>query len=269
MLGTLGAKATLSTRRQYVARSRRRHQREAASRCRSRCNAAHPWLHDPVPEIKPCARRCHRLIFRSRPRLERVHFCIVTAAAIRLRSCFRRPVARSGSQTSAVSADDVAAGSWKQPSRCAHDLPRFLFAAGELLRRRSGPRKRQSALSVSVSPRCESCMSSLSPPLSRWAISAIGRRSVDDGDQPETLLDFGHYPEAGMRRWNRDLLAACRRHPNMCVFDWAAVVKRPWFIPDGIHYGAPGPRRAPVSSPAVSSMCFPRGQPSSSSCLVK
>ena len=43
-----------------------------------------------------------------------------------------------------------------------------------------------------------------------------------------------------MQQWNQDLLAACRRYPNMRVYDWAAHAKPKWFIPDGIHYYSPG-----------------------------
>ncbi len=52
----------------------------------------------------------------------------------------------------------------------------------------------------------------------------------------KTLLSSGPYAERYMRAWNRDLLRACRRYPNMRVFNWAAVVRRSWFISDGIHY---------------------------------
>jgi hypothetical protein len=48
------------------------------------------------------------------------------------------------------------------------------------------------------------------------------------------------YGEAGMRRWNDDLLAACSKYPTMRVFDWAAHVKPSWFIPDHIHYTPQG-----------------------------
>jgi lysophospholipase L1-like esterase len=104
------------------------------------------------------------------------------------------------------------------------------------------------------------------------------------GDQPvmwvnvKTLLSSGPYAEANMRRWNRDLLAACARYPNMRVFDWAAVAKRSWFIFDGIHYTTYGYARRsrliakalaqafpaqPVPSPSASAT---GGRPS---CLVR
>jgi peptidoglycan/LPS O-acetylase OafA/YrhL len=56
-----------------------------------------------------------------------------------------------------------------------------------------------------------------------------------------TLLASGSpYEEPGMQAWNRDLLAACARYPNMRVFDWPAHAHQSWFIPDGIHYYSPG-----------------------------
>ena len=49
-----------------------------------------------------------------------------------------------------------------------------------------------------------------------------------------------YYSEAGMRRWNEDLVSMCSKYPTMRVFDWAAHAKRQWFIPDGIHYTPTG-----------------------------
>jgi peptidoglycan/LPS O-acetylase OafA/YrhL len=51
-----------------------------------------------------------------------------------------------------------------------------------------------------------------------------------------SLLASGPYSEASMQQWNRALLRACPRYPDMRVYDWGAVAKRSWFIPDGIHY---------------------------------
>jgi peptidoglycan/LPS O-acetylase OafA/YrhL len=55
-----------------------------------------------------------------------------------------------------------------------------------------------------------------------------------------SLLSRGPYAEKNMQKWDQALLRACRRYPNMRVFDWAALVKRQWYIPDGIHYTSPG-----------------------------
>jgi hypothetical protein len=66
------------------------------------------------------------------------------------------------------------------------------------------------------------------------------------GDQPVmwvnviSLLASGPYAESNMRQWNSALLQACPSYPNMRVYDWAAVAKPGWFIPDGIHYTPQG-----------------------------
>ena len=71
-----------------------------------------------------------------------------------------------------------------------------------------------------------------------------------------------------MQSWNRALVRACRRYPNMRVFDWAAVAKRKWFIPDGIHYYSPGyVARARLISRALAA-AFPADGGPSTSCLV-
>jgi peptidoglycan/LPS O-acetylase OafA/YrhL len=56
----------------------------------------------------------------------------------------------------------------------------------------------------------------------------------------KSLLRAGPYAERNMQAWNHALLRACSRYPSMRVFDWAAAVKRQWFIPDGIHYTSAG-----------------------------
>ncbi len=56
----------------------------------------------------------------------------------------------------------------------------------------------------------------------------------------ESLLGTGPYAEKNMQAWNRALLRACSRYPNMRVFNWAALAQRQWFIPDGIHYTSAG-----------------------------
>jgi len=56
----------------------------------------------------------------------------------------------------------------------------------------------------------------------------------------KSLLIRGPYAEKNMQAWDRALLRACRSYPNMRVFDWAALVQRPWYIQDGIHYTSAG-----------------------------
>jgi hypothetical protein len=95
------------------------------------------------------------------------------------------------------------------------------------------------------------------------------------GDQPVlwvsavTLVGSGPYAESGMQRWDRDLVHACSSYPTMRIFDWPALAKPKWFIPDGIHYYSPGyVARAHLISQALVA-AFPQGQPPSSGCVVR
>lgn len=83
-----------------------------------------------------------------------------------------------------------------------------------------------------------------------------------------SLLSSGPYSEANMAAWNQALLRACRSHPNMRIFDWAAIVKPQWFINDGIHYSTPGYRwRARLIAEALAHAFPAHGR--SSGCLVE
>jgi hypothetical protein len=85
-----------------------------------------------------------------------------------------------------------------------------------------------------------------------YAGSPIGRMARIErmmsvvGDQPvlwvnlKSLLVSGPYSEANMKLWNRTLLQACDRYPNMRVFDWASAANDSWFISDGTHYTSAG-----------------------------
>ena len=43
-----------------------------------------------------------------------------------------------------------------------------------------------------------------------------------------------------MQDWDKALLDACDRYPNMRIYDWASDVKDNWFIDDGIHFTSQG-----------------------------
>jgi hypothetical protein len=77
------------------------------------------------------------------------------------------------------------------------------------------------------------------------------------------------YDDAGMRRWNEDLVSACHTYPMMRVFDWAARAKPSWFIPDGIHYTPGGyiARTRLIAHALV--RAFPAGRPPRASCLIQ
>jgi peptidoglycan/LPS O-acetylase OafA/YrhL/lysophospholipase L1-like esterase len=74
----------------------------------------------------------------------------------------------------------------------------------------------------------------------------------------KSLLHTGPYAEKNMQAWNRALLRACARYPNMRVFDWAALAKPQWFISDGIHYTSAGyMQRSRLIAQALA-LAFPR-----------
>jgi len=56
----------------------------------------------------------------------------------------------------------------------------------------------------------------------------------------KSLETTGPYAESSMKAWNEALLEACDRYPNMRTYNWAADVRDPWFIPDGIHFTSEG-----------------------------
>jgi len=66
------------------------------------------------------------------------------------------------------------------------------------------------------------------------------------GDEPvlwvnvKSLVTSGPYAETNMADWDKALLDACDRYPNMRIYNWAADVKDQWFIPDGIHFTSKG-----------------------------
>jgi peptidoglycan/LPS O-acetylase OafA/YrhL len=66
------------------------------------------------------------------------------------------------------------------------------------------------------------------------------------GNQPvlwvndKSLLTSGPYSEQNMLQWDKALAAEEPHHPNMRVYNWAAVVRNSWFINDGIHFTSQG-----------------------------
>ena len=78
------------------------------------------------------------------------------------------------------------------------------------------------------------------------------------GDEPvmwetvKSLLTSGPYAEANMRTWNRTVIRACDKYPNMRVFDWASAADDGWFISDGTHYTSEGyTQRARLTADAL------------------
>jgi peptidoglycan/LPS O-acetylase OafA/YrhL len=94
------------------------------------------------------------------------------------------------------------------------------------------------------------------------------------GDQPvlwitvKSLLDTGPYSEDNMRHWNRTVVDACAKYPNMRVFDWASLAEDSWFISDGTHYTSKGYRhRARLTADALAHAFPASGE--SSDCVVQ
>jgi hypothetical protein len=95
------------------------------------------------------------------------------------------------------------------------------------------------------------------------------------GDQPvlwvtvKSLLTNGPYAETNMQNWNRTLVNACTRYPNMRVFDWASAAKDSWFISDGTHYTSEGyAQRARLTADALVHAFPASGAKESNGCVV-
>ncbi len=83
-----------------------------------------------------------------------------------------------------------------------------------------------------------------------------------------TLLSSGPWAEREMQKWNDALLQACRKYPNMRVYDWASQARDSWYISDGIHFTSLGYReRAHRIAQALAVADPAQGSPPAS-CLV-
>jgi hypothetical protein len=84
----------------------------------------------------------------------------------------------------------------------------------------------------------------------------------------QTDLTSGPWSEANMQSWNNALVAACKSHPNMRIFNWAAMVRPSWHLADGIHYTSQGYVIRAHAIAAALARAFPDGG-HSSHCVVK
>ena len=101
---------------------------------------------------------------------------------------------------------------------------------------------------------------------------------VTDGDPVlwvnvrSLVTDGGPYDSSNMQSWDKALLAACERYPNMRIYDWADEVKDKWFIDDGIHFTTPGYRQRSKRIANALLNAFPAGgevdNPDNADCLV-
>jgi peptidoglycan/LPS O-acetylase OafA/YrhL len=83
-----------------------------------------------------------------------------------------------------------------------------------------------------------------------------------------TVLTQGPYANSGMQSFDRALVAACARYPDLRIYDWGAEVKSSWFIDDGIHYTTAGYRERARRIADALAIAFPADGPPSSSCVV-
>jgi hypothetical protein len=74
-----------------------------------------------------------------------------------------------------------------------------------------------------------------------------------------TMLQDGPWSRASERAWDSALTAALRQYPNLRIFDWAAVAKPAWFLPDGIHYNSAGCAHRAAAIAGALARAFPAG----------
>jgi len=55
-----------------------------------------------------------------------------------------------------------------------------------------------------------------------------------------TLLSTGSWANANERSWDKTLVRALAKYPNMRIFNWSAATRPSWFLSDGIHYNSLG-----------------------------
>lgn len=118
-----------------------------------------------------------------------------------------------------------------------------------------------------------------------WRINhmmkTIGRRQPVMWVSLVTVLRSGDsylaraYNETRMQAWNRTLLRACKRYPNMRIFDWGAWVHTRWFDSDGhfefdgIHYNTVGNIAKARLTALGLAHAFPAGGSPSKTCVVR
>ncbi len=73
-----------------------------------------------------------------------------------------------------------------------------------------------------------------------------------------TLMSSGPWASANERVWDKTLVTALAKYPNMRIFNWSAVARPRWFLTDGIHYNSFGcAMRAKAIADALA-RAFPR-----------
>lgn len=76
------------------------------------------------------------------------------------------------------------------------------------------------------------------------------------------------YANANMQKWNKALVAATKRYPNLRVYDWNAERDPKWMEGDGIHDRRMGSRARALMYAKALAVAFPQGMAPNSSKVV-
>ncbi|WP_395692455.1 acyltransferase family protein [Nocardioides sp.] len=84
----------------------------------------------------------------------------------------------------------------------------------------------------------------------------------------KSRLDSGPYDDANMRAFDDALLDACRRYPDLRVYDWRSEVRDSWFVSDGIHFTSAGYAARAARIGNALARAFPAGGTPAPGCVV-
>jgi hypothetical protein len=73
-----------------------------------------------------------------------------------------------------------------------------------------------------------------------------------------TTLESSSWSNANEQAWDKALLIASHRYPNMRIFDWSAIAQPSWFLPDGVHYNSLGCQLRAAAIANALTKAFPR-----------
>jgi hypothetical protein len=72
-----------------------------------------------------------------------------------------------------------------------------------------------------------------------------------------TTLTSGSWSNANEQAWDKALLIASHRYPNLRIFDWSAIAQPSWFLPDGVHYNSLGCQQRAAAIADALARAFP------------
>jgi hypothetical protein len=79
-----------------------------------------------------------------------------------------------------------------------------------------------------------------------------------------TLLSSGPWANANEQAWDKTLVRALAKYPNMRIFNWSAVARPSWFLSDGIHYNSVGCAMRARAIASALARAFPQNRQSTS-----